>query len=442
MGSRSAYVHVGLPKTGTSYIQRAMWQNKDALADRGVHVPGGDSRAQRAAFWDLLGRRIEGGDARAVEGAWAALASSAASATAPRLLVSEELLVLARQRHARTVAEAFEPRELHVVVTIRDLARAIASMWQQEMAKGRTIGWTDFVRAVRSPDEGPATAGVGFWIRYDAVRVLDAWSAVVPPERVHVVTVPPAGVQPTVLLERFASAIGFDVSGLVVPETLVHEGLSGCHAEVLRRLNGSLREQLTDQQYRDIVRRLLVPAARHDDRRLPIEFPEAYRDWVRDRSDEVIAALQEGGYELTGSWSDLRPVFGHGPALNPDDVSDAELSAATLALLAGILSLASRAGRSRPRPAAALGTAADRQSPGLVQPRTVGPLQGPRPGARARRPQPAPGQGGQRVRAQDARPALTCSPRNRCPASARRTPYCDVRPRAGASSSIGRAADF
>jgi len=49
------YVHIGLPKTGTSYLQRTLWRNRAELARVGVYLPGERRLAQRYAVWDLLG---------------------------------------------------------------------------------------------------------------------------------------------------------------------------------------------------------------------------------------------------------------------------------------------------------------------------------------------------------------------------------------------------
>ena len=39
------YLHVGLPKTATTYLQTILWANRDALEQQGVRLPGGSRRA-------------------------------------------------------------------------------------------------------------------------------------------------------------------------------------------------------------------------------------------------------------------------------------------------------------------------------------------------------------------------------------------------------------
>src|SRR5262245_6225333 len=163
--ARRVNIHVGLPKTGTTYVQQTLWESRQQLAHDGVLVPGESHQVQRRAFWDLLGRRLRGVEQTKVPGSWQELVDTAQRWTGRQVLLSEEFLVNARPAHVRRMVRAFEPAEVHVIVTVRDLARVIGSMWQQELSKGRTWPWSEFVAAVRDPEHGPATAGVGFWLR-------------------------------------------------------------------------------------------------------------------------------------------------------------------------------------------------------------------------------------------------------------------------------------
>ena len=99
-----AVLHIGLPKTGTSYVQQSLVQNREALAATGVEVLNVPGRAQHDAAYDLLGRRIGGTDAGAVEGAWPALVDRVARSSHPSVLLSDEVLVHARPRQVRSVA--------------------------------------------------------------------------------------------------------------------------------------------------------------------------------------------------------------------------------------------------------------------------------------------------------------------------------------------------
>src|SRR3954447_3567604 len=42
--ARRVFFHIGLPKTGTTYLQTLMWNNHQELKRQGVLLPGGSGR--------------------------------------------------------------------------------------------------------------------------------------------------------------------------------------------------------------------------------------------------------------------------------------------------------------------------------------------------------------------------------------------------------------
>jgi hypothetical protein len=332
--ARRVYIHVGLPKTGTTYLQQTLWESQRELADAGVLVPGKSHQAQRRAFWDLLGRRLRGVEQAQVPGAWQELVDAARQWTGRQVLLSEEFLVNARPAHVRRIVRAFEPAEVHVVVTVRDLGRVIGSMWQQELSKGRTWSWSEFVAAVRDPDQGPATAGVAFWLRQDLKKVLRTWESAVPPERIHVVVVPPAGSSSTRILELFAAATEVDAGTLTPATKLGNPSVGVAETEVLRRLNEGLAGKLNERQYLHMVNQAVKPVLRARTTSTRIRLPESQRGWVNERSKEMIELLKNGRYDIVGDLDDLMP-----PAddvtngADPDQVADRDLAEAAVASL-------------------------------------------------------------------------------------------------------------
>ena len=66
-------VHVGTPKTGTSFVQDLLFQQRDALAEQGVLYPADRFDAHFLAALDLMELRWGGLEHQAV-GAWDRLA--------------------------------------------------------------------------------------------------------------------------------------------------------------------------------------------------------------------------------------------------------------------------------------------------------------------------------------------------------------------------------
>ena len=53
------FLHIGLPKTGTTYLQSVLWGSKDALAKDGYLLPGAGHREHLWAALELQGRPLE-----------------------------------------------------------------------------------------------------------------------------------------------------------------------------------------------------------------------------------------------------------------------------------------------------------------------------------------------------------------------------------------------
>jgi hypothetical protein len=139
--SSTVYVHIGLGKTGTSTIQKALEEQREALAELGIHVPGEKHHVTRRAVYDLMGRRIGGSDDvdnAKVSGAWRPFAESVVAASEPTVVFSEEMLALARPKAVKRLVQSLSPRRVVVVVTVRDLGRVLGSYWQQMVVMGRT----------------------------------------------------------------------------------------------------------------------------------------------------------------------------------------------------------------------------------------------------------------------------------------------------------------
>jgi hypothetical protein len=336
--ARRVYVHIGLPKTGTSYLQRSLWLSRPALAASGVLLPGESHQVQRFAFWDLLGRRLRGVNQPKVPGSWNSLVQAIGCWTGDRVILTDEFLVNARPAHVRRMVRALAPAEMHVVVTVRDLGRLICSMWEQEVAKSRTWSWSEFLAAVRDPNRGPATAGIAFWLRCDLQKILATWEQAVPPERIHIVVVPPPGSPPTRLLERFAATLDLDVDALTPPPAEVNNSVGVTETEILRRLNTGLGGRLNERQYLHIMRRIVKPVLRSRTGTSRtgtsrIEFSAADREWIDDRTTELVDFLKSRPYQVVGDLDDLVAVDGSAVGVDPQHVSEAALTEAAVAVL-------------------------------------------------------------------------------------------------------------
>ncbi|MGH3979072.1 MAG: hypothetical protein ACRDRZ_08745 [Pseudonocardiaceae bacterium] len=327
-GRTVVLLHVGTPKTGTTYLQDVLWRNRGALRRRGVLYPGDRPQSHFLAAMDLQGGTAEEvGDAD-LPGAWSRLVGRIRGWTGTAVVSHELLAPMDAARIGRAHAE-LGFAELHVVCTVRDLARQLPAVWQEDLKNRHSLTFAEFVEAVRAPEQGH-WLGELFWRMQDIPEVLRRWAAMLPPERVHVVTVPARGESPEALWERFGSLLGVPLTGLDAGSTEPNSSLGPAEAHLLRRINSELDPALPWPVYERTVRRQLIDVlARRPGDSQRLGLPAAELGWVRERSERTIAALRAAGYRVVGDLDDLLPCDDTSAA-HPDEVTDSDLLDAAL----------------------------------------------------------------------------------------------------------------
>ncbi len=221
-----------------------------------------------------------------------------------------------------------------MIATVRDLARQIPSAWQESLKAGSSDSFATYLAKLQRHEGQP---GRPVWRQKDVPGLLGAWAEHVPSERIHVVTVPPAGSDPTVLLDRFCSVVGVDPAPLERDVVRKNESLRHVGAEVLRRVNAELAPTHRERDvYGDVGKRYLSTQvlARQDG--APIRVPEQQRAWVRAISRRHVDFIACSGFDVVGDLDDLDPeesAFGTGPGTP----SEAEVSTVATSALAVVI---------------------------------------------------------------------------------------------------------
>jgi len=333
MSARPVFLHIGLQKTGTSYLQAIFWAAQDQLRTQGLDLVPGTKRDTFHLMLDVRGRYDPDLDPGDVATAVERLPAQLEAAPGPAALISEESLASSTVAQARRLVDACAGREVHVVITARDLARVLPSMWQQQLRSGGDVGWHDYLDTV---ERGQGPVAKRFWNNQGLVKVLDRWSAVVPSERIHVVTVPPSGAPPTLLLERYCEVLGVDPGPLAEHTPRGNPSLGRVEAELLRRVNASLpRERRRRQVYGTVGKRYFSQDVLGDLRSERTRVPRRLEPWCVQQAERVVAKVAAGGYDVHGDLDDLRPrpeSFGADEG-QVDDTEVAEVAVAAIATM-------------------------------------------------------------------------------------------------------------
>ena len=351
-----AVVHVGLPKSGTTYLQRALWQQRDVLAQIGVFLPGDKAQEMfHAAIEVRESYEFWGRDPADIRGTWARMCQAARGAGGVTIL-SHELLSAAKPRQIeRSVAE-LSGLDVHVVVTARDLGRQLLSSWQENVKNGSTQSFADFQDGVVAHLRDQDLTGA-FWKFQDLEGILGRWSSAggVEPHQVHVVVAPPSGSPPEVLWTRFAEAVGFDPDGVESPDPgrRRNETLGMEQVAVLRRLNAALDGRIRNPRYARVVKsRLAQGLLAQTDGTRPVCPPALVTEFNR-LAQQCNQAIRDRGYQVHGDLEELLTPPSPTDAPHPDEVSaqrESELFATVLAELLVEDATKSAPGRREERP--------------------------------------------------------------------------------------------
>jgi hypothetical protein len=352
------FLHIGAMKTGTTFLQQLMIDNRDQLAAAGYLFPGRPWGRQVRAAQDVLYSDFKDPKLQAAtRGAWQVMARQMLDHEGPACIFSMEFLSFAGTAQAERIVGTLAPAPVHVVLTVRDATATIPAHWQTTVRSGRTTSWPDFMQAIRK-SPGPLArltrsadpAFERFRRSQDVARMLGVWRDRLPPERIHVVTVPPRGSDPRLLWDRFAQVVGLDPDAYRSPTSVANTSLGYPSAELLRRVNQELGE-LLPTDYNPTLRDHL--AARVLSQRSSEEsgtrLDRATYEFALDWNQRTREAVLDSGASVTGDLEDLPVTPAEDRHQGLDEAhrppSDAELLAAAQDAVESMHTLVARRAR-------------------------------------------------------------------------------------------------
>jgi hypothetical protein len=373
-GQGRVFLHIGEPKTGTTFIQQVMWSNRAELAAQGVVLPGHHPQDHFRASQDLRGiQKLASDPAGPWTGEWEILAGQARHA-GRTVVISHELFCAADAEQAAQAVAALRPAEVHIVLTVRDMATLLPAEWQETVKHRNARGWEDWLGDVidrESVDDDRRQWW--FWRVHDTLAILRLWAGQVPAERIHVVPTPSRGAASGLLWERFAALLGIDPASADLSRARPNASLGMAETEFLRRLNQALPgpDVVPDWFYmwnvkETVAHRALAGRPRGGRLVLPAD-----RDtWAKEQSETLIAGLRESGYHIAGDLGDLCPPQPGEPESSPSAQPDgAMLDAAVQAAAALVVNQYQREyPAARPREARGRGLAGRIESAAAASP--------------------------------------------------------------------------
>jgi hypothetical protein len=197
---------------------------------------------------------------------------------------------------------------VHLVYSARDLARQVPAEWQEGIKHQRKVSFAGFLEQVQSAPR--AQADLWFWRVQSLPDVLSRWTSGLPPERVHLVTVPQAGAPKDLLWRRYCTAFGIDPAWAPDESERANVSIGAAETVLLRRLNRRLRRAgLSSEDYRHWIREVVVHrtfAQREGMTR--VTLPPTAFGWLAEVAEEWVDWVRGSGIHVVGDLDDLRPV--------------------------------------------------------------------------------------------------------------------------------------
>lgn len=190
----SVLLYAGLAKTGTTSMQTTLARLRPELRDLGVVYPGTavNHRHEFRVFGDL---RLHFGDRWVTSitdqhrAQWRSLVEETRAANEQRVILAHESAARFSVEKRLALPEALG-RPVHVVITVRNLADALPSSYQEKVKMGRTTSFRDWLEQTLELDPWSEDAK-------GATRLLDygrdarQWAEAVGAENVTVIALDP-----------------------------------------------------------------------------------------------------------------------------------------------------------------------------------------------------------------------------------------------------------
>lgn len=323
------FLHIGLPKTGTTYLQQILWENRDALAADGVTLPGSGHREHLWAALDVQQRPNLADRHPDAPGSWERLCSELDRVSGTGL-ITHEFFCGASQEQAAAAIDRLRPARVEIIVTARHTAGMLAAGWQEKVKNGGRATPHQAAATARRHDEFS-------WRTWDLGEVLQRWAATLPADCVHVVPMPGKGAAPSQHWDNLASVLGLR-GHYPLPEQAANQSLGAVQVELLRRINEHLGDFHSSFDRGQWIRGYLAEkhlVAQQGER---FGLDDDLVQECRERSRRAVDLIRERGFDVVGDLDSLLVPDQLPAQRDLGTVTDAELVDSATRLVAAMLS--------------------------------------------------------------------------------------------------------
>lgn len=289
LASDAVVLHIGPHKTGTTAIQGALFVARDKLSEHGAVYAGPGRQPYLAALFatSRAGRR---GDPTPRQKHWDQLCRDARKASGRRFIISSERFAAASDEAIPAIIDGLDRKRVHVIITLRPLAKILPSQWQQYVQNGVRLSYAEWLHHIfEDPPFTPPTND--FWVRHSHGELVRRWAAAVGTENITVIVVDDE--DHNMLTRSFETLLELPTGFLVPESNRTNRSLTYGETEIIRQLNVETAERKwSDGDYRHFIRRGVTIELKYRTPH-PDEMAIATPQWAADRAAAASAAAAE-----------------------------------------------------------------------------------------------------------------------------------------------------
>ena len=240
----SRLLHIGPPKTATTALQASFHAHRRSVERQGVHYAGRGRHAMTSVLAGLdLPSPFSDERKPPPKRSWTRLLTDIRSSSAKRVVLSSEFFADATPEAIARVVRELDPARIHVVSTLRPIAKIIPSQWQQYVQGQYAGAFDEWLDGILNQPRGKITPS--FWKRHRHDELVARWAEVVGPDRVTVVALDDR--DRDMVFRVFEQLTGLTTGTLAAEEDLTNRSMTLAEIEVVRAFNIAYRERKLPQ---------------------------------------------------------------------------------------------------------------------------------------------------------------------------------------------------
>jgi hypothetical protein len=299
-------VHIGPYKTGTTAIQAAFHLARESARTQGVHYAG-YGRHPMTAVLAGIGRQSPwaSGTKPPNRAVWRQLVGEIRGSSARNVVLSSEVFSDAEPEAIRRVVDELGNEQVHIVVTLRPLAKVIPSQWQQYVQNRLVEPFDSWLDAILNQPRGAITPT--FWFRHRHDELIKRWVDVVGPDRVTAIVLDDR--DHGLAYRAFVELTGLAPGTLLPDPGLSNRSMTLPEIEVIRAFNIAYRDaDLPAVLYQRVMR---TGAAQLMLRRTPgadegkVELPPWAIEPISAVATSMVSGIEASGVRVIGDLSSL-----------------------------------------------------------------------------------------------------------------------------------------